>query len=673
MRANAVSRAGRLRRGAARRGPPGPGGSGRLDLGALRAARRGVRIARAARARPRAANGRARGRTRRGRRRVLAGARFEGERGRVHPALLRDRPAARRAVVAARRGVAPRTVASRRCCSTRSQRSARARRRLGRHRRRDRPARARRVLRPGRAATRRADRAHHLAAGAAATRSSGSARWSRSRGIGALAAAWRRRSPLLDSARARARLSRDRGARRGATRRGRGSLSAAARLRRGVARRRRRRRAPGARASDRLRRDRRRRARRSRSRPRCTCAATPTTSALERRDREESALGARGAESRRGASRPRRAARRARVARSRRRARAGRSAGRARIAPSRSSRWAIRSEARARLDAIVDANPTFWPATLRAGHLALDAHDWDAAAERYEAVLRVHPLSAEAWAGLGVVREREGRRDDARRALERSLVARPRPGQRAGVARDAREARVVSAPGPVRDGAPRERIGWILLVGLAVAVYSHFYDRYQLPPRFPGSFGLIVGGDVLPLLRRPGALRRASCCANRSAATACAGRARVAAARTRRRLGRRSSRSCSGSRRDPSSAPSIPRPRFRPRASTCDRPRVPLAAASRAAALRHRVLLPRLPALPARRARSASCARSSIQTAPYVLPARRKPPLEVAQALWAGVVFALVAWRTGSFLPAFVAHWAVAITMDWLCFRALHP
>lgn len=83
------------------------------------------------------------------------------------------------------------------------------------------------------------------------------------------------------------------------------------------------------------------------------------------------------------------------------------------------------SGARARLDALADANPGFWPAALRAGHLALDARDFAAAASRYEAVLRTHPLSAEAWAGLGVAREREGRRDDARRAIERSLALDP--------------------------------------------------------------------------------------------------------------------------------------------------------------------------------------------------------------------------------------------------------
>lgn len=81
--------------------------------------------------------------------------------------------------------------------------------------------------------------------------------------------------------------------------------------------------------------------------------------------------------------------------------------------------------ARARLDALADANPAFWPAALRAGHLALDAKDWSAAARRYEAVLRVHPLSAEAWAGLGVARDHAGDRAAARSAIERSLALDP--------------------------------------------------------------------------------------------------------------------------------------------------------------------------------------------------------------------------------------------------------
>jgi Flp pilus assembly protein TadD len=81
--------------------------------------------------------------------------------------------------------------------------------------------------------------------------------------------------------------------------------------------------------------------------------------------------------------------------------------------------------ARARLESIVAAHPAYWPAALRAGHLALEAGDFRAAANHYEAALRVHPLAAEAWAGLGVALEREGQRDAARRALARSLELDP--------------------------------------------------------------------------------------------------------------------------------------------------------------------------------------------------------------------------------------------------------
>lgn len=82
--------------------------------------------------------------------------------------------------------------------------------------------------------------------------------------------------------------------------------------------------------------------------------------------------------------------------------------------------------ARARLEALAGARPELWPAALRAGHLALDAREWDAAALRYESVLRVHPLAAEAWAGLAVARERQGRRDEALRAIDRALALDPR-------------------------------------------------------------------------------------------------------------------------------------------------------------------------------------------------------------------------------------------------------
>ena len=82
--------------------------------------------------------------------------------------------------------------------------------------------------------------------------------------------------------------------------------------------------------------------------------------------------------------------------------------------------------ARSRLDALVAAQPWYWPANLRAGHLALAAKDWNAAGEHYEAALRVHPLAAEAWAGLAFARAEQGRDADARRAAERALALDPR-------------------------------------------------------------------------------------------------------------------------------------------------------------------------------------------------------------------------------------------------------
>lgn len=48
-----------------------------------------------------------------------------------------------------------------------------------------------------------------------------------------------------------------------------------------------------------------------------------------------------------------------------------------------------------------------------------------------------------------------------------------------------------------------------------------------------------------------------------------------------------------------------------------------------------------------------------------------KPPLELALAAWGGLVLMVAAARTGSFLPAFAAHWAVAVTIDLLCYLQL--
>lgn len=62
---------------------------------------------------------------------------------------------------------------------------------------------------------------------------------------------------------------------------------------------------------------------------------------------------------------------------------------------------------------------------------------------------------------------------------------------------------------------------------------------------------------------------------------------------------------------------------------------------------------------------------TSLVVAPYVLLHWTKPPVELALAAWGGVVFSWAAWRTRSFLPAFLAHWLTAVTMDVLCFLQL--
>ena len=216
-----------------------------------------------------------------------------------------------------------------------------------------------------------------------------------------------------------------------------------------------------------------------------------------------------------------------------------------------------------------------------------------------------------------------------------------------------------------------DRVGLVLVVGLAAALYSHFYDRLSLPPRLPGSVGLIVGGDVLPLFVVPAlfvvfALRDRLArygfrwpglrpLALYALAAWAAVMPFVLWLATR-----------------PEFHAFYPSPAFPP-------------AREHALGLAFLWLLHHAPQLFATEfcfrgfllfpvARQLGFARAVvIQTAPYVLLHAAKPPLEQAQALWAGVAFAWVAWRTGSFLPAFLAHWGIAVAMDWLCFRALHP
>jgi membrane protease YdiL (CAAX protease family) len=209
-------------------------------------------------------------------------------------------------------------------------------------------------------------------------------------------------------------------------------------------------------------------------------------------------------------------------------------------------------------------------------------------------------------------------------------------------------------------------------VGVACALYSFYYDPLRLPPRLPfGTFGLVLGGDVLPLLvapllvgvlllgQRPGDLGF-------------------------RWPGLRSFALHSAiawllllpwllwlSRR-PEFQAFYPSPAFPP-------------AREHAVGLAFLWLLHHAPQLfatefcfrgfllqPLARGLGPALA-IALQTGLYLLLHASKPPLEMAQATWGGVVFAAVAWRTRSFLPAFAAHWAVAVTMDALCFAALHP
>lgn len=81
--------------------------------------------------------------------------------------------------------------------------------------------------------------------------------------------------------------------------------------------------------------------------------------------------------------------------------------------------------ARRLLAELLERDSSAWPARLRLAHLELDAGRTDAAAAHYEAVVRVHPLAAEAWAGLGVARHRQGRGPEAAAALDRALALDP--------------------------------------------------------------------------------------------------------------------------------------------------------------------------------------------------------------------------------------------------------
>jgi membrane protease YdiL (CAAX protease family) len=220
------------------------------------------------------------------------------------------------------------------------------------------------------------------------------------------------------------------------------------------------------------------------------------------------------------------------------------------------------------------------------------------------------------------------------------------------------------------DAAPvapwrREHLAVVVPVGLACLVWSHLYDALRLPPRLPfGTFGLTLGGDVLPMLVVPLAV----------ATLALRWRpARVGLAWPG--LGRTLGHAAAAwlvllpfvvvFAQRPEFQAAYPSPAFPPARAHA----VGLAAL----ALVHHV--PQMLSLelcvrgfllqPI--ARAAGLGPALLVTgAPYVALHAAKPPLELTQAAWAAVVLGVVAWRTRSVWPAFVAHWAVAVTMDAL-------
>lgn len=77
------------------------------------------------------------------------------------------------------------------------------------------------------------------------------------------------------------------------------------------------------------------------------------------------------------------------------------------------------------LRAAVEAEPTNAKTLLRASRVAMDAAAYGAAREFAEAAVRVAPRSGGALEALGMALDGEGRRDEARKALERALELDP--------------------------------------------------------------------------------------------------------------------------------------------------------------------------------------------------------------------------------------------------------
>ncbi len=211
----------------------------------------------------------------------------------------------------------------------------------------------------------------------------------------------------------------------------------------------------------------------------------------------------------------------------------------------------------------------------------------------------------------------------------------------------------------------REALAVVIPVGWFCLVWSFYYDALRLPPRIPfGTVGLVLGGDVLPMLVVPLAVVVLGL--------------RWPVARVGFRWPGFGAAFGYGALAWLAVLPFVvifaQRPEFQAAYPSAAFPpaRVHPIGFAALAILHH---LPQLLALefcvrgfllqPIARAAGLGPA-LLITGAPYVWLHAAKPPLELWQAAWAAVVFGWVAWKTRSFWPAFLAHWAIAVTMDAL-------
>jgi curved DNA-binding protein CbpA len=109
-------------------------------------------------------------------------------------------------------------------------------------------------------------------------------------------------------------------------------------------------------------------------------------------------------------------------------ARAKANAGRANEALEKAVKAALsghRDNAVESLRAAVEAEPTNPKTLLRASRVAMEALAYDAARQFAEAAVRVAPRSGGAHEALGIAQDAEGRRDEARKSLERAVELDP--------------------------------------------------------------------------------------------------------------------------------------------------------------------------------------------------------------------------------------------------------